>query len=123
MPVYVDSARIPYTPPGGRELKTGVPPRVLLMSHMVATSLEELHRVADAIGMKRAWFQDHATPHYDVCWKKRGLALSEGAIEVTKAEMADLCRQWRIARDERSSNPDYTGCDKIRGVGQLGFDL
>lgn len=106
MPVYVDCARIPYTPPGKREL---------LMSHMVATSLEELHHMADAIGLKRAWFQNRETPHYDVCWKLRGKALSEGAIEVTKAEMADLCRQWRIAKD--------TGSDKIRGVGQLGLDL
>jgi hypothetical protein len=85
------------------------------MSHMVATSLEELHCMAGAIGLKRAWFQGKNTPHYDVCWKKRGLALSEGAIEVTRAEMADLCRQWRISLDE--------GVDKIRGVGQLGLDL
>jgi hypothetical protein len=106
MPVYVDCAKIPFERPGKRTLK---------MSHMVATSLEELHRMADVIGMRREWFQDKNTPHYDVCWKKRGLALSEGAIEVDRREMADLCRQWRIALD--------TGCDKIRGVGQLGFDL
>ena len=85
------------------------------MSHMVATSLEELHDMADAIGLRRQWYQGKNTPHYDVCWEKRGAALRAGAISVDRREMADLCRQWRIALD--------TGCEKIRGVGQLGLDL
>lgn len=113
MPVYIDNARIPFTPkPGLREM---------LMCHMVATSLEELHAMADHIKMKREWFQDRNTagapsvPHYDVCATRRAWAVKAGAIEVSRSEMADLVRQWRIAKD--------TGSDCIRGVGQLGLGL
>ncbi len=49
--------------------------------HMWSDDLEALHRVAAAIGLKRAWFQDHRTPHYDLTPAKRALALKAGAVE------------------------------------------
>lgn len=42
--------------------------------------LEELHLFAEAIGLKRIWFQDHhLVPHYDLVPSKKKLALSKGA--------------------------------------------
>ena len=59
MRVFVDSAKLPY----GR----------MLMSHMLADTLEELHDMADPIGIARKWFQPTSTPHYDICQEKRRL--------------------------------------------------
>lgn len=68
MPVYVDRERNPY--------------RGMLMSHMLADSLDELHAMAAAVGLRRAWFQDHGTPHYDLCQAKRAIAIRLGAVEM-----------------------------------------
>ncbi len=53
--------------------------RNMLMCHMTATTLEELHEMADIIGIQRKWFQDKRTPHYDICKSKRELAIKHGA--------------------------------------------
>ena len=55
----------------------------MLMCHMVADTLEELHVMANEIGMKRAAFQDApkaSHPHYDVSQERRALALELGAV-------------------------------------------
>jgi hypothetical protein len=60
--------------------------------HMYADSLEELHRLAGAIGLRREWFQDHAAlPHYDLTASRRELAVRAGAIEHSTREMG----RWR----------------------------
>lgn len=66
MTVYVDDMRAPY----GR----------MIMCHMVASSEEELHQMADRIGVARRWYQGD---HYDICLAKRALAVAAGAKEVT----------------------------------------
>ncbi len=59
MTVYVDNARLPF--------------RRMIMCHMVADSVDELHEMADAIGVNRRWFQSEASyPHYDVCLSRAG---------------------------------------------------
>lgn len=73
MTVYVDNSRNPY----GR----------MLMSHMAADSLEELHEMATAIGLRRDWFQDGRLPHYDLCQSKRRNAVNRGAVEVSAKEL------------------------------------
>lgn len=56
---------------------------------MYADSLDELHRMAEAIGMRRAWFQDDARlPHYDLVPARRARAVELGAVQHTRAEMA-----------------------------------
>jgi hypothetical protein len=68
----------------------------MLCCHMVADELDELHAMAAAIGMRRVWFQAHAsTPHYDVSLTRRQLALELGAVEVDRRGMALLCRRLR----------------------------
>lgn len=79
MTVYVDRARNPL----GR----------MILCHMAADTLEELHAMADAIGMRRAWFQATSFPHYDVSLDRRRRALALGAIEVDRRQLARFMRR------------------------------
>lgn len=50
--------------------------------HMFADTLEELHAMADRLGMKRSWFQDKKDlPHYDLVKSKRDKAIALGAVD------------------------------------------
>lgn len=45
--------------------------------------LQELHQFAARLGLKREWFQDHASlPHYDLTERKRQRAILLGAASV-----------------------------------------
>lgn len=62
------------------------------MCHMVSPDIDELHRMADRIGMRRQWFQDpkrgmSSRPHYDVAKGRRALAVSLGAVEIDSHQM------------------------------------
>ena len=82
MAVYVDKADIPY----GR----------MIMCHMVADTLEELHAMAERIGVRRKWFQGQgSTPHYDVCLSKKRLAIGFGAEEIGRHRFVEIIRQNR----------------------------
>jgi hypothetical protein len=72
--VYVDSMKAPF----GR----------MIVCHMFADTLAELHGMADTIGVARKWFQDReGFPHYDICQSKRRLAVAAGAAEVTYRDL------------------------------------
>jgi hypothetical protein len=72
------------------------------MSHMIADSLEELHAMADKIGVARKWFQKHASiPHYDVCKSKRELAIKLGAISVERRDFVMKMREIRLAERQQ----------------------
>lgn len=84
MSVYVDGCAIAF-----RRMKT---------SHMIADSLEELHAMAAAIGMKREWFQvapPASFPHYDVSQTKRGMAIVRGAIPCDRNTFVAHVRRLR----------------------------
>jgi len=51
----------------------------MIMCHMLADTVDELHAMADKIGLKREWYQPKSIPHYDVCQAKRRLAIKNGA--------------------------------------------
>lgn len=88
MPVYVDDAVNGY----GR----------MRMCHMLGDTLEELHAMADKIGIQRKWFQGHAsTPHYDICKAKRALAVSHGAVEVDRRQIVVVVRRLRTAKSDQ----------------------
>lgn len=81
MAVYVDKARNPY--------------RRMIMSHMLADSLEELHAMAQRLGLRPGWFQPASTPHYDICQEKRAAAIALGAVEIERDRVVELIRKWR----------------------------
>lgn len=60
------------------------------MSHMLADSEQELHAMADRIGLDRKHYQGD---HYDVSLYKRAIAVYHGAVEV---EMRVMARMRRI---------------------------
>jgi hypothetical protein len=88
MTVYVDDMRAPFKP-------AHRPGRTYLLCHMMADALDELHAMADRIGVARRWLQDPHSPsdvHYDISLGKRALAVRAGAVEVTQRQMAAY--QW-----------------------------
>lgn len=87
MSVYVDTARNRFG--------------TMIMCHMWADTAEELHAMAAAIGMRRAWYQapdaprPASFPHYDVCLSRRSQAIRLGAVEVCRAEAVRIRRAIR----------------------------
>jgi hypothetical protein len=53
--------------------------RKMKMSHMIADTEDELHRMAAAIGVARRWYQGD---HYDVAMSARARAVKLGAVEI-----------------------------------------
>jgi hypothetical protein len=89
MTVYVDDMAAHY----GR----------MVMFHMVADSDEELHAMADKIGVARRWHQKAGTvhSHYDICKAKRAQAVVHGAIEVDRAGLAAVLKKKRADQTGR----------------------
>lgn len=68
--------------------------------HMVTDGdMEELHRMAEKIGLKRSFFQNpkhnSSLPHYDLVPSKRSLALRYGAKEISIRDLAKLIKKNR----------------------------
>lgn len=68
--------------------------RRMKMSHMLADTDEELHAMADRIGLARRWFQGD---HYDVSMSLRAQAIRAGAVPITLREMAAYAKMKRDA--------------------------
>lgn len=60
--------------------------------HMIADTLEELHDMAKKIGLKREWFQNTKTPHYDLTVSKRAMVVKLGAIELALRDFVEKKR-------------------------------
>lgn len=83
--VYVDDMRAPY----GR----------LVLCHMLADTDDELHAMADDIGVSRRWWQSPkktSGSHYDIALSKRALAVRAGAIEISMRQAAAMNRRRRL---------------------------
>lgn len=82
--VYVDHMQASY--------------RRMKMCHMLADSDEELHAMAELIGVERRHHQKPGTPHshYDICRAKRKLAVNAGAIEINRSQLGALIKSKRI---------------------------
>lgn len=80
--VYVDNMRARF----GR----------MVMCHMVADTEDGLHRMAEAIGVARKWYQGPPVtrwPHYDIALSKRAAALRMGAVEIDRRDSPAVCRR------------------------------
>ncbi|OAE72574.1 hypothetical protein A7J71_11180 [Achromobacter insolitus] len=90
MAVYVDRMRAGY--------------RRMVMCHMLADTDDELHAMADRIGVARRWHQKAGTPHshYDICLSKRAQAVAAGAMEIDRQQLAALIQRKRAATKERT---------------------
>ena len=56
-------------------------------SHLVASSIQELHEFAGRIGLNRCWYQNKRKryqPHYDIKGDMRIKAIDHGAILIQK---------------------------------------
>lgn len=74
--------------------------RTVASCHMFTDSLdlEELHRFAERIGMRRAWFQPHrVAPHYDLTPSRRAMAIRLGAVFVERREASQIWKKRREA--------------------------
>ncbi len=67
----------------------------MIMCHMLADTVQELHEMADKLHLQRSWFQCHSTPHYDICKAKRKLAIQFGAVEADRKTVVGLIRSYR----------------------------
>lgn len=83
MAIYVDDMNARY--------------KNMIMVHMVADCDEELHAMADAIGVARRWHQKAGThhSHYDICLSKKALAISLGAKPITRAQLGEILKRKR----------------------------
>ena len=91
MAIYIDELR-DYRALMG----TGLPG---LWCHMITDGdLEELHQFAQALGLPRRRFQNHARhPHYDLMPASRAIAVALGAVEVSTSEMLVILERARSA--------------------------
>lgn len=92
MAVYVDDMRAQF----GR----------MVMCHMLADTDEELHAMADRIGVARRWHQKAGTPHshYDIALSKRALAVAAGAVEIDKRGVYELIKARRARGAKEQGN-------------------
>ena len=85
MAVFVDTMKAPYKP-------AHAPGRTYVMSHMIADSEEELHAMAEKIGVARRWFQGD---HYDITQSRKALAVKYGAQLISLRQLSVMAMNRR----------------------------
>lgn len=71
----------------------------MIMCHMVADTDDELHAMAQRIGVSRVWWQSPertSGSHYDIALSKRGLAMRLGAVEITWRQTGAMNARRRV---------------------------
>ena len=66
----------------------------LSLCHLLADSLDELHAMATRIGLEPSLFNRDRIPHYDLSLTKRREAISAGAVEIDRQQLAVLMQRF-----------------------------
>lgn len=76
----------------------------MVLSHMCANTLGELHAMAELLGLKKDWFQNTPgkIPHYDVCQLKKQLALNNGARLVNDRTLVLMYKKREIQYEKQN---------------------
>lgn len=62
--------------------------------------IEELHAMAERLGLRRSWFQRSPShPHYDLVPSKRVLALKLGAVAISTQELIRRCYPQMVSSE------------------------
>ncbi|MBO6937556.1 MAG: DUF4031 domain-containing protein [Deltaproteobacteria bacterium] len=96
MTVYVDE--VMRWPTATRTFRDG-------SCHLTADTVEELHAFARKLRLRREWFQDCNSPHYDLTPGKRVSATRLGAVFVPAKEQA----RRRLAMKRATQGGDHAG--------------
>lgn len=79
--VYVDTPV--FQKPNGRKK----------YAHLTADSLEELHKFAESIGVKRHFFHRPSRhPHYDITEDQVTIAIAHGAKQILSKELVQIAK-------------------------------
>ena len=68
--------------------------------HLLADDIDELHRFAAGLGVKRTSYQGPprtASPHYDLTSFERRRAIARGAVECSREDIVLVLRRLRAA--------------------------
>jgi len=115
MTVYVDDMKAKY----GR----------MVMCHMLADTDEELHAMADRIGVARRWWQSPektSGSHYDIALSMRAKAVALGAVEITWRQAGAMNSRRRLYGHSGEPNDPWEGLvaesQKLRAAAQIGSE-
>lgn len=88
--------------------------------HLMADTVDELHELAQRIGLRREWFQPLSSPHYDLTASKREKALAAGAVFVPAREQA---RKRVAMRGERYAATRDGACRRMHPTVAISCEL
>jgi len=78
--------------------------------HLLADNIDELHRFAADLGIKRSSYQGPprtASPHYDLTGFERSRALARGAVACDRKSIVVVLRRLRARACQASANSDF----------------
>jgi hypothetical protein len=65
------------------------------MSHMISDNEDELHAMAQKVGVAKKWYQKD---HYDICMEKRLQAIAFGAVPITLKQLSCMAMLRRMGQ-------------------------
>jgi len=71
------------------------------------TDINELHKFAKKMGLKRCWFQNKkaGVPHYDLTESKRVIAVRMGAVEIDRNfNVFHIIKPWRLKKQSKCND-------------------
>jgi hypothetical protein len=76
--------------------------RGMIMCHMLADTLAELHEMDRSLGMWREWVQPVLSPHYDSSKTRREAAVKAGVVKLDRREVGASIKRphknWGVER-------------------------